>query len=96
MINSVIYKDDKEYPKLLKQVGKEAPKQIYYKGEYNTSIFENCLAVIGSRRLTSYGKEAAEQLVSQIASPRPAGQAGITIVSGFMYILMIRPLPLLE
>jgi DNA processing protein len=85
MINSVIYKDDKEYPKLLKQVGKEAPKQIYYKGEYNTSIFENCLAVIGSRRLTSYGKEAAEQLVSQIASPRPAGQAGITIVSGFMY-----------
>jgi DNA processing protein len=35
--------------------------------------------------LTSYGKEAAEQLVSQIASPRPAGQAGITIVSGFMY-----------
>ncbi|MDP2741750.1 MAG: DNA-processing protein DprA, partial [bacterium] len=42
-------------------------------------IFENCLAVVGSRHLTSYGKRITEQLVTEIAG------AGITIVSGFMY-----------
>jgi len=77
--SGLIYRDDKEYPSLLKKIDKEAPKQIYFKGEYDKSIFDNCLSVIGSRRLTSYGKEAAEQLVSQIAA------SGITIVSGFMY-----------
>ena len=28
---SVIYKDNKEYPDLLRKIGKDAPKQIYYK-----------------------------------------------------------------
>ena len=42
-------------------------------------IFENCLAVVGSRRLTTYGRRATEQLVTEVAA------AGITIVSGFMY-----------
>ncbi|MFA5948490.1 MAG: DNA-processing protein DprA, partial [Candidatus Gracilibacteria bacterium] len=42
-------------------------------------IFNNCLAVVGSRHLTSYGRKATEQLVTEIAA------AGVTIVSGFMY-----------
>lgn len=71
--------EDKNYPKLLKSVGKEAPKKLYYKGNWNEEIFENCLAVVGSRHLTSYGKRTAEQLVGEIATQ------GITIVSGFMY-----------
>jgi len=74
----IIYKEDGEYPELLKQT-KGAPKQLYYKGDFDLSIFENCLAVIGSRRLTSYGERIIEQMVSEIA------MAGITIVSGFMY-----------
>ena len=37
------------------------------------------MTVIGSRKLTSYGKQVIEQLVGEIAL------AGITIVSGFMY-----------
>ena len=41
--------------------------------------FDNCLAVVGSRHLTSYGRRITEQLVTEIAA------AGITIVSGFMY-----------
>jgi DNA processing protein len=76
--SSTILKTDKEYPKLLKGI-KEAPKKLYYKGNWSEEIFQNCLAVVGSRRLTSYGKRAAEQMVAEIAS------AGITIVSGFMY-----------
>ena len=34
---------------------------------------------MGSRRLTSYGRRATEQIVTECAA------AGITIVSGFMY-----------
>ncbi len=78
-MENVVYKDDKEYPSLLKKIDKEAPKQIYFKARFQSDIFKNCLSVVGSRRLTSYGKEAAEQIVSQIAA------SGITIVSGFMY-----------
>ncbi|TSC94220.1 MAG: hypothetical protein CEN87_571 [Parcubacteria group bacterium Licking1014_1] len=68
-----------EYPRLLKEIGGQAPKKLYYKGNWNEDIFENCLAVVGSRHLTSYGRRITEQLVTEIAA------FGITIVSGFMY-----------
>lgn len=58
---------------------KDAPKQLYFRGNWDPSIFEACLAVVGTRRMTSYGKRVCEELVGEIAS------AGITIVSGFMY-----------
>jgi len=80
-----IFVEDKKYPKLLKEALEKipqkslGPKKLYYKGKFNEDIFENCLAVVGSRHLTSYGRRVTEQLVSQIAG------AGITIVSGFMY-----------
>ena len=70
--------EDKNYPKLLKQI-KEPPKKLYYKGNWNSGIFENCLAVVGSRRLTSYGRKITEQIVTELTL------AGLTIVSGFMY-----------
>lgn len=74
-----VLKTSRDYPKLLKKIGKEAPEKFYCKGKWDEKIFDNCLAVVGSRRLTSYGKRAAEQMVGEIAA------AGITIVSGFMY-----------
>jgi len=70
---------DKKYPELLKKIGGPAPKKLYYKGNWSEEIFENCLSVVGSRRLTSYGRRATEQLVTEIAA------SGVTIVSGFMY-----------
>jgi len=70
---------DSRYPKLLKELGRDAPKQLYYRGNWDENILENCLAVVGSRRMSSYGKQITEKLVSEIAG------AGITIVSGFMY-----------
>ena len=77
MVN-VIEIQDKKYPELLKKI-KDAPKKLYYKGEFDDDIFKNCLAVVGSRRLTNYGRRITGQLVSEIAA------RGITIVSGFMY-----------
>ncbi len=71
-------KSKAQIPKLLQEIS-DPPKQLYYKGEWREEIFENCLAVVGSRRNTSYGKRAVEQLVGEIA------RAGVTIVSGFMY-----------
>ncbi len=75
---------DKKYPKALREaLNKLTPslgsKKLYYKGEWNEDLFKNCLAVVGSRHLTAYGRRATEQLVTEVAA------AGITIVSGFMY-----------
>jgi len=76
--------DSKKYPKVLKQalknlISSQGPKKLYYKGTWDEGIFKNCLAVVGSRRLTFYGKKATEKIVTQVAV------AGVTIVSGFMY-----------
>ncbi len=75
---------DKKYPKVLKEAFKnlidsQGPKKLYYKGDFSDEIFKNCLSVVGSRHLTTYGRKATEQIVSQVAL------AGVTIVSGFMY-----------
>jgi len=77
-MNLITIKDEK-YPKLLKKIGKSAPKKLYYKGALDKEIFENCLAVVGSRQMTTYGKQVVDKIVFEIAA------AGITIVSGFMY-----------
>src|SRR6056297_1630326 len=70
--------NDSRYPVLLKEI-KSRPDKLYYKGNWNQDIFKNCLAVVGSRQMTTYGKKITNKIVSEIAS------AGITIASGFMY-----------
>ena len=70
---------DSKYPKNLKEALKNlvvslGSKKLYYKGNWCDEIFENCLAVVGSRHLTYYGKKVTEQLVTEIAA------AGVTIV----------------
>lgn len=76
--------EDKKYPLALKEalknlVASSGPKKLYYKGTWHEDIFKQCLAVVGSRHLTSYGRRATEQIVGEIAA------SGITIVSGFMF-----------
>ena len=78
MEEGVVDIKNKKYPKALKEI-KSPPKRLYYRGNWDEDIFENCLAVVGSRRMTSYGRRIAEKMVRDIAS------AGVTIVSGFMY-----------
>ena len=74
----VITKESPKYPALLQEIP-DAPNQLFYKGKWKEELFENCLAVVGTRRMTSYGKRVTEQVVGEIAA------AGVTIVSGFMY-----------
>ncbi|MBI2644189.1 MAG: DNA-protecting protein DprA [Candidatus Wildermuthbacteria bacterium] len=78
MNRGVVAKEDERYPALLKTIS-DAPKKLYYKGTWDPSLFRACLAVVGTRRMTGYGKRVAEELVGEIAA------AGVTIVSGFMY-----------
>ena len=55
------------------------PKDLYYIGTWKEQIFKNCVAIVGSRKMTSYGQRVVEKLVPQLISQN------ITIVSGFMY-----------
>jgi len=55
------------------------PKQLYYLGTYDPDIFKNSVAVVGSRRITEYGKRVIEKIVPQLVFNKQA------IISGFMY-----------
>lgn len=56
-----------------------AGKGLFVKGNLDPEIRQKCAAVIGSRRMTDYGRMAVEKLVPDLV------QQGYTIVSGFMY-----------
>lgn len=65
---------DSNYPKLLKQIS-VPPIILYYKGEILESD-ERSLGVVGTRKMTGYGRAVTEKLVSDLVG------AGVTIVSG--------------
>jgi len=67
---------DTSYPKMLRQIP-SPPKKLYFKGNFDKEIFKNCLAVVGSRKMSPYGERVLEKIFSTLASE-------ITIVSGFM------------
>lgn len=70
--------EDATYPELLRKI-KNPPKKLYCRGCLDSNVFERCVAVVGSRRMTSYGKKATQKIVRELAG------CGVTIVSGFMY-----------
>ncbi len=70
-ISKVLYKDP-AYPDLLRQIA-SPPKQLYSLGELPTAP---CIAIVGTRRPTDYGRAVTHQLASNLA------RAGIVIVSG--------------
>lgn len=66
--------NDKKYPENLKGIS-DAPFLLYVKGNLTNSD-RNAIAIVGSRQMSSYGKEVANNFGSELAS------SGITIVSG--------------
>lgn len=65
---------DEEYPSILKEIY-DPPLIIYYRGDI--SIFQKpAIAVVGTRKITSYGRIVTEKLVTELV------QAGLVIVSG--------------
>ena len=63
-----------KFPTLLKEIP-DVPKQLYIRGELPTESHKY-LAVVGSRRVSSYGKDACEHLIQGLSG------YPISIVSG--------------
>lgn len=78
IMDGIVELNSVQYPEALRAIN-DPPEKLFFKGVWDSSLFNNCLAVVGSRRMTHYGAEITDLLVSQLAA------AGITIVSGFMY-----------
>jgi DNA processing protein len=55
------------------------PVDLYYLGYFEDVTRDNCVAVVGSRRMTEYGRQVIKKLVPGLV------QAGKTVVSGLMY-----------
>jgi DNA processing protein len=69
----IITINDESYPSRLQEIY-NAPALLYFKGEIEKD--ELAIAIVGSRKVSIYGKQAASHLSSELS------QAGITIVSG--------------
>ena len=66
--------NDSGYPSLLKQIP-DPPPVLYVKGRILPED-QRSIALVGTRRATNYGREAAQSLAAELA------QSGITVVSG--------------
>ncbi len=67
--------EDADYPPLLRNLA-DAPPLLYVKGQLNTADREWTVAIVGTRRASAYGRQAAEVLATALV------HNGITIVSG--------------
>ncbi|MCB9134703.1 MAG: DNA-protecting protein DprA [Anaerolineales bacterium] len=66
--------DDPQYPRRLQEID-QPPPILYVRGTL-TEVDEWAVAIVGTRRVTTYGKQVAEQLATVLA------HNGVTIVSG--------------
>ncbi|MDO4552067.1 MAG: DNA-processing protein DprA [Bacillota bacterium] len=69
---------DRAYPPLLAQI-KKPPPVLYYIGDLEEACRGPCLAVVGARKGTAYGRWAAGRIAERAAA------CGVTIVSGMAY-----------
>ncbi|MBP9738573.1 DNA-processing protein DprA [Candidatus Saccharibacteria bacterium] len=71
---NIITKKHKHYPLYLKEIA-HPPKQLYVIGE-PLSDYTPSVTIVGSRKLTNYGKEVTYRLAYDLA------KQGITVISG--------------
>jgi DNA processing protein len=70
----IVTQDDEGYPSLLKTI-EDPPPVLYVRGDVGNPMAPG-VAVVGSRRPSTYGKVVAEQLARGLAA------CGVTVVSG--------------
>lgn len=68
---------DEEYPESLKEI-QDHPICLYFKGDISL-LNEKCIAIIGTRRPTFYGRDVTRLFSKELAS------AGVVTVSGLAY-----------
>lgn len=64
-----------EYPEILREIG-SPPKELYILGDLGALLAKPRLAVIGSRKVTVYGRQTTQQLAGEAAG------RGMVIISG--------------
>src|SRR3989454_7917539 len=72
----ILILDDGVYPSLLREIY-DPPITLYVKGAWTECLDQPCVAIVGSRRCSTYGQNAALMLARDLA------QRGVTVVSGF-------------
>jgi DNA processing protein len=73
----IILINSQEYPKILGEIS-AAPPILYVRG--NKRILDTaCIAIVGTRKMSSYGRQACEEIVTGLAN------ANLTIVSGLAF-----------
>jgi DNA processing protein len=68
---------DSNYPQLLLEIP-HYPPLLYYKGRMDIPD-ELCIAVVGTRKITNYGRTVGPSII------QPLIEAGVTVVSGLAY-----------
>lgn len=70
--------DMEEYPQLLKHLS-TPPLLLYCRGKFINLNERLCISVVGSRKITDYGKNCTKNIAKELA------QNGVIIVSGMAY-----------
>ena len=71
----VLILDDGSYPFLLREIA-DPPITLYVKGNWQACFDAPCIAVVGSRRCSTYGENASEMLSRDLAAN------GVCVISG--------------
>ncbi len=71
---TVLTIDDDDYPRLLREI--PAPPPVLFVNGSLTEADKVSIAIVGTRRATSYGREMARRIATELA------EAGVTVVSG--------------
>src|SRR6186997_3461557 len=72
----ILLLDDGVYPSSLREIY-DPPIVLYVKGAWADCLDRPCIGVVGSRRCSTYGQNAAIMLARDLA------QHGVTVISGF-------------
>jgi DNA processing protein len=72
----ILLLDDGVYPSSLREIY-DPPIVLYVKGAWSDCLDRPCIGVVGSRRCSTYGQNAATMLARDLA------ERGVTVVSGF-------------
>ncbi len=73
-----VTREDNNFPKQLLEVHPLVEK-LWYRGSWVSTTFNKCVAIVGSRRMSRYGKQVISEIVPKLVV------AGYTVVSGLMY-----------
>jgi DNA processing protein len=70
----ILITEDDDYPRRLKEI-EQPPPVLYVRGEWSTDD-EFAVAIVGTRRMTAYGRQITEHVATILAA------SGVTVISG--------------